>query len=140
MNLIRNRQGFERCGWCSNEGWLYLRRFEAHEVKRYLRHSGETVVLAWHEQQLAACGFCERGHHLHEKHGGPWRYNYEDIDCYMDDQDKAKLDEAERNGYEKMRSMGLAFAERYKTVDLAPAGADIDSYPASTKLDTDHNL
>lgn len=125
--LVRNYKGYNRCAFCGNEGWVYLRRFRKVTAKRHSKAKGNYDV-SWHDQELAACGYCERGHHLHERWGGAWRYTPEEMDVSLDTADQNQLDESQRQAYARIKGMAMSFAERYKNLELTAEEKDVAEY------------
>lgn len=88
------------CPWCENSGWVYLRRFTARKMRRFLRKTKQTVEHRWAEQVLAPCIVCERGERNQRKYPAmPVQYELEDIDITLDDHTLAKMGEGTVDRY-----------------------------------------
>ena len=97
------------CPWCDDTGFLYLHRWIQRKSQR-----GEK----YEEQVMAPCGFCQRGHEWHRKHGGVWEYALEEVDVSLTDDAAQNLDAEGREVYAKIQAAGDAIRARSREMQL----------------------
>ncbi len=120
--LRHNLTQGELCVFCLDDGWLEL-----------------------HEKGLAPCGFCEVGHRLHQKHGGPWNYKLHEIASTLLNEYEDQLTVEERKAWHKIQESQRAAHDRGKQLNLGfgprpdTMGSDDDGQARTSRNDRDED-